>query len=130
MIWLVNTPQGGVRHGRQCRSLPRKDTHRCALAPQPKLGPDLDLAQRGPGRRPALDHDFTRKHRRFVLSSLLIPAVVVGLAFFNLSLLLTAFFFWASIHVLPQIIFITELYNQREEKGLSLFSRAADYGVS
>src|SRR3990170_4110351 len=79
--------------------------------------------------RTALDHDFTRKHRRFVLSSLLIPAVVVGLAFFNLSLLLTAFFFWASIHVLHQIIFITELYNQREDKGLSLFSRAADYGI-
>src|SRR4030067_1119131 len=83
----------------------------------------------GPEPRPALHPDFTRKHRRFVLSSLLIPAVVVGLAFFNLSLLLTAFFFWASIHVLHQIIFITELYNQREDKGLSLFSRAADYGI-
>jgi hypothetical protein len=79
--------------------------------------------------RTALDHDFRRTHKRFVLSSLLIPAVVVGLAFFNLSLLLTAFFFWASIHVLHQIIYITELYNQREEKGLSLFSRAADYGI-
>lgn len=79
--------------------------------------------------RTALDHDFTRKHRRFVLSSLLIPAVVVGLAFFNLSLLLTLFFFWASIHVLHQIVYITELYNQREEKGLTLFSRAADYGI-
>lgn len=79
--------------------------------------------------RTALDHDFTSKHRRFVLSSLVIPAVVVGLAFFNLTLLLTVFFFWASIHVLHQIIYITELYNQREEGGLSLFSRAADYGI-
>lgn len=79
--------------------------------------------------RTALDHDFSRKHPRLLLSSLLIPAVVVGLAFFNLSLLLTVFFFWASIHVLHQIIYITELYNHREGKGLSLFSRAADYGI-
>jgi hypothetical protein len=80
--------------------------------------------------RTALDHDFTKKHPRLIYSSLLIPVVVVSLAFLNLSLLLTIFFFWASIHVLHQIIYITELYNQqRQVSKLTVFSRFADYGV-
>ena len=79
--------------------------------------------------RTALDHDFAKKHRRLLWSSLAIPAIVVALAFLNLSLLLTIFFFWASIHVLHQIIYITELYNQRRGGVLPLFSRVADYGV-
>lgn len=79
--------------------------------------------------RTALDRDFAKKHPRFIYSSLLIPVVVIALAFLNLSLLLTIFFFWASIHVLHQIIYITELYNQRQVSKLTAFSRFADYGV-
>jgi hypothetical protein len=79
--------------------------------------------------RTALDHDFTRAHPRLILSSLAIPAIVITLALLNLSLLLTVFFFWASIHVLHQIIYIVELYNHKGKTGLSTFSRLADYGV-
>jgi hypothetical protein len=91
--------------------------------------------------RTALDRDFTRAHPKFILSSLAIPAVVVSLAFLNLSLLLTIFFFWASIHVLHQIVYIVELYNHKEKAvglrpaaearptGLAPFSRFADYAV-
>jgi hypothetical protein len=79
--------------------------------------------------RTALDHDFAKKHPRLLWSSLLIPVVVVALAMINLPLLLTVFFFWASIHVLHQIIYITELYNHKEKPGLGLFSRLTDYGV-
>jgi hypothetical protein len=79
--------------------------------------------------RTVLDRDFADKHPRIIRSSLLIPLVVIGLAFFNLSLLLTVFFFWASIHVLHQIIFITDLYNQREPREITLFERLTDYGV-
>jgi hypothetical protein len=79
--------------------------------------------------RTALDRDFFKRHSRIIYSSLMIPLVVIALAIFNLSLLLTIFFFWASIHVLHQIIYITELYNHRQVSKLSLFSRAADYGV-
>jgi hypothetical protein len=78
--------------------------------------------------RTALDTDFKRKNRGFLLSSLLIPAIVVLMAVINLSLLLTVFFFWASIHVLHQIIYITDLYGQRQH-GLSLFSRLSDYAL-
>lgn len=79
--------------------------------------------------RTALDHDFAAKHRRFLASSLIVPVVVTSLALFNLTLLLTIFFFWASIHVLHQIIYITELYNQRKHTGLTLFNRGTDYAV-
>jgi hypothetical protein len=62
---------------------------------------------------------------------LVIPVIVISLAFLNLTLLLTIFFFWASIHVLHQIIYITELYNQKQKKraALNLASRLTDYGV-
>lgn len=79
--------------------------------------------------RTALDTDFVKRHPRLVWSSLLIPAVVVALAFFNLSLLLTLFFFWASLHVLHQILYIVELYNHRRPTGLSRLSRYSDYAV-
>jgi hypothetical protein len=79
--------------------------------------------------RTALDREFAQKHPRLIWSSVAIPIVVTALALLNLPLLLTIFFFWASVHVLHQIVYITELYNQREPARLSLFSRLADYGV-
>lgn len=83
--------------------------------------------------RTGLDHDFAAKHRKFLLSSLVIPAIVVTLALANLTLLLTIFFFWASIHVLHQIIYITSLYNERQKVSLTanlpLLSRLSDYAV-
>jgi hypothetical protein len=79
--------------------------------------------------RTAFDHDFARAHKRLLLSSLLIPLIVASLALFNLSLLLTLFFFWASIHVLHQIIYITSLYNERQRKGLVRWARWSDYAV-
>jgi len=68
-------------------------------------------------------------------SSIIIPIVVVSLAFLNLSLLLTIFFFWAAMHVLHQVTYITELYRHKEtsfvRKGsaVSLYARLVDYGV-
>ncbi|HSR48354.1 MAG TPA: hypothetical protein VLL77_10275 [Anaerolineales bacterium] len=79
--------------------------------------------------RTALDKDFARKNRGFLLSSLLIPLIVVLMAVVNLSLLLTVFFFWASIHVLHQIIYITDLYNKKKTTKLTLVSRWSDYAL-
>ena len=79
--------------------------------------------------RTGLDRDFATKHRKFLTVGLVIPVVVTLLALFNLPLLLTIFFFWASIHVLHQIIYITELYNERKHVSLTLFSRGIDYAV-
>jgi hypothetical protein len=79
--------------------------------------------------RTALDTDFVQRHPRLLRSALLIPLVVISLALLNLTLLLTIFFFWASVHVLHQIIYITELYNHKSQSVLPLFSRLADYAV-
>ena len=79
--------------------------------------------------RTGLDRDFAAKHRRFLSVGLVIPVIVTLLALFNLPLLLTIFFFWASIHVLHQIIYISELYNERRQTRLTLFSRGIDYAV-
>lgn len=79
--------------------------------------------------RTTLDNDFRKKYPAFVWSSLLIPVAVIALALLNLPLLLTVFFFWASIHVLHQIIYITELYNHKTKAQLSPFLRYADYGI-
>jgi hypothetical protein len=79
--------------------------------------------------RTALDHRFARQHKRLLWSSLLIPVIVVSGALLNLSLLLTFFFFWASIHVLHQIVYIVELYNHKRQSSLSRLSRLADYAV-
>jgi hypothetical protein len=51
------------------------------------------------------------------------------LGFTNLVLLLTIFFFWASVHVLHQIIYIIDLYRQKQPKEMPLLYRLADYGV-
>jgi hypothetical protein len=80
-------------------------------------------------QRTAFNEEYRKKRPRMIWTSLAIPVVVMGLAIFNLQLLLTIFFFWASIHVLHQIIFITEMYNHKRKAKLSLFSRVSDYAV-
>jgi hypothetical protein len=80
-------------------------------------------------QRTALDRDYARTHKKILWSSILIPIVVITLAILSLRVLLTVFFFWASIHVLHQIIYITELYNHRHKTDLSKFARFADYAV-
>ena len=55
--------------------------------------------------------------------------IVTVLALTNLTLLLTIFFFWASIHVLHQIIYITSLYNEKQKTNLARYSRLSDYAV-
>jgi hypothetical protein len=83
--------------------------------------------------RTAMDTEFRRNYGMFVRSSIAIPLIVITLALTNLTLLLTIFFFWASIHVLHQIVFVVEAYNQKENKALrstlSPLSRGIDYAV-
>jgi len=80
--------------------------------------------------RTALDKQFVKRYPMLIRSSILIPIVVVSLAFLNLTLLLTIFFFWASIHVLHQVVYIVELYNKRNTKSaVTLVSRAIDYAL-
>lgn len=85
--------------------------------------------------RTGLDENFKSRYPMLIRSSIIIPIVVVSLAFLNLTLLLTVFFFWAALHVLHQVTYIVELYNHKEHhyvrKGsaVSLQARAIDYAV-
>ena len=84
--------------------------------------------------RTAFDQGFRSKHGGFVRSSIIIPLLVVTLALTNLTLLLTIFFFWASIHVLHQIIYVVESYNEKAEQAktktsLSPLSKIIDFAV-
>jgi hypothetical protein len=84
--------------------------------------------------RTAFDNSFRHKYSGFVTSSLIIPVVVIVLALTNLTLLLTIFFFWASIHVLHQIIYVVESYNEKakvtpSKTTLTFGSRIIDYAV-
>lgn len=84
--------------------------------------------------RTGLDKDFTKRYPMLIRSSIIIPIIVISLAFLNLNLLLTVFFFWAATHVLHQVTYIVELYNHKEHKfvrpsAVSLKARLIDYGV-
>ena len=83
--------------------------------------------------RTMFDHQFREKHRAYYLSSFAIPLIVIVLALANLPLLLTIFFFWASLHTWHQIIFVVDSYNEKErlarkEKVRKRLAQFVDYG--
>jgi hypothetical protein len=79
--------------------------------------------------RTFLDATFWRRHRRLVGCSLGIPVLVVACALWNFQLLITLFFFWASIHVLHQIAYILECYERKQHGYLQRWARCIDYAV-
>lgn len=84
--------------------------------------------------RTSLDGDFKKRYPMLIRSSIIIPIIVVSLAFLNLELLLTIFFFWAMLHVLHQVMYVTELYTHKEHKvrsvsRVTLISRGIDYAL-
>lgn len=84
--------------------------------------------------RTGLDKDFKKRYPMLIRSSIIIPIVVVSLAFLNLHLLLTIFFFWAATHVLHQVSYIVELYRHKEhafvrKSAVTLQARIIDYAL-
>lgn len=85
--------------------------------------------------RTGLDTEFKQRYPMLIRSSIIIPIIVISLAFLNLTLLLTIFFFWAMLHVLHQVTYIVELYNHKEHtfirknSAVSFKARAIDYAV-
>ena len=77
--------------------------------------------------RTFLDTDFRKHHVAFLLGSLIIPVLVVYLGIVDFRVLITFFFFWASVHVMHQIAYIIDCYNNRNPKPISLQSRVLDY---
>ena len=79
--------------------------------------------------RTLLDTSFWQRHRLLVVGSLGIPGLVVACAVWDFQLLMTLFFFWASIHVLHQIAYILECYERKQHGHLQRWSRVIDYAV-
>jgi hypothetical protein len=79
--------------------------------------------------RTTLDRRFRQHHRFLIVSSWAIPVLVVALALWSFRLLVTMFFFWASIHVLHQIAYLVECYDRKQNRPLQWRSRAIDYAV-
>lgn len=76
------------------------------------------------------DPGFRRGHRALLaLGVLVIPAVVVYGTLHNFQVLLSAFIFTASLHVLHQNAYLTDVYRRRAGGGEPRWSRWLDYGV-
>lgn len=83
-----------------------------------------------------MEPHFRERYRRYTWGALLMPVLVVSLAIFNLTLLVTIFFLWASVHVIHQAAYIADSYRFKDPRGRApnlarwqLTSRVIDYGL-
>jgi hypothetical protein len=79
--------------------------------------------------RTTLDPAFRARHPSILLAAILIPAGVIYLGYYHFIFLLTFFFFWASVHVLHQIVYIVDCYHGRAPRTPSFKSKLVDYAV-
>ena len=76
-----------------------------------------------------LDGGFRARHPWYTGLAFLLPAGVVYLGVKQYTLLITFFFTWASLHVLHQILYLTDCYRVRSRMAEPMWSRALDYGL-
>jgi hypothetical protein len=83
-----------------------------------------------------MEPHFRQRYRRYTWSALFLPVLVVSLAIINLTLLVTIFFFWASVHVIHQAAYIADSYRFKDPRSRSanrarwrIASRVIDYGL-
>jgi hypothetical protein len=76
-----------------------------------------------------LDGNFRSRHRWYASLAFILPAVVVYLGVYHYTILITFFFSWASLHVLHQIIYLTDCYRARNSFAEERWSRLVDYGL-
>ncbi|OGC78246.1 MAG: hypothetical protein A2Z27_01965 [candidate division Zixibacteria bacterium RBG_16_50_21] len=78
--------------------------------------------------RTLTEKKFTSKKAAVLLPAVIIfPIGVFYLALNNLTILLTIFFFWASVHVLHQLAYIVDIYDHKRPNPMPLWSKALDY---
>ena len=76
-----------------------------------------------------LDPAFRSKYRWYASLALALPVLVVYLGVTHYQLLITFFFTWASLHVLHQVIYLTDCYRKRSGIAEPVWSRIVDYGL-
>jgi hypothetical protein len=76
-----------------------------------------------------LDGQFRARHRTYIAFAFVLPVIVVWLGVYYYTALITFFFTWASLHVLHQIIYLTDCYRTRAAFTEQNWSRLIDYGL-
>jgi hypothetical protein len=76
-----------------------------------------------------LDGRFRARHPRYAALAFLLPVAVIYLGIYYYTFLVTFFFSWASLHVLHQIIYLTDCYRARASWKEQRWSRYVDYGL-
>jgi hypothetical protein len=76
-----------------------------------------------------LDGRFRSRHRAYLATAFLLPAIVIYLGVYYYTALITFFFTWASIHVLHQILYLSDCYRARSLHADGKWSRVVDYGL-
>jgi hypothetical protein len=76
-----------------------------------------------------MEPNFHKRYPLYTWSALLLPPLIITLAIVNLTLLVTIFFFWASVHVIHQVAYITDAYRMKDPRGWTKISRIIDYGL-
>jgi hypothetical protein len=76
-----------------------------------------------------MERRFLRAYPLYAFGAIAIPIFVFYLASVNLTLLLTGFMLWASVHVMHQVAFLADCYRVRSGEALLGTSRAIDYSV-
>jgi hypothetical protein len=79
---------------------------------------------------------FRERYKTYTWGALLMPVLVVTLAIVNLTLLVTIFFFWASVHVIHQALYIADSYRNKDPRWRNInikkwrkYSQIVDYGL-
>jgi len=76
-----------------------------------------------------MEPHFRERYRLYSRGAFLLPVLVISMAIWNLDLLVTLFFFWASIHVIHQAAYIADSYRFKDSRGFTWWGRAIDYGL-
>lgn len=76
-----------------------------------------------------MERRFWRKHPLYAVGSLFIPPAVIYLGLTHLGLLIGLFFFWASVHVLHQICYLSDCYQAKQGPRVNPWTRVIDYAV-
>ncbi|MGH2576037.1 MAG: hypothetical protein ACRDFC_10100, partial [Ignavibacteria bacterium] len=80
--------------------------------------------------RTFMDKGFVRSKPIITWTSLLIPVFVIIIGLNHLPLLLTIFFTFASIHVIQQILYIVDSYNNKAKIIIPKWEKYTDYFVA
>lgn len=76
-----------------------------------------------------LDSRFRQRHPKYLAAALVLPLIVLYLGVTHYTVLITFFFTWASLHVLHQVLYLTDCYRNRAARRDPLWSRAVDYSL-